>query len=368
MNAMNAFRLLFLSLPLFGFTECGTPGGRLFASPNQVDENGIDPSPLHELAISWDQEATSPTAFADVVYYPPAKSFALSDAAGSVFLLSEAGFTSTVTGPDGFGDVLMVVDDLMVTGADNGTLYGWQQLEGDEENIDDVASIVVTGAVGKPTAAKVGDDIWLSDPASGVHRFQGDIMGDIEDLDTVASAPCGAEIVTCGLTMAGDPTGNGALLGLSSGYAQHLNSAGEADWHLAGSFIVDSAIPTPPAGVSRVYTIGERFFVAGYLDGPEIEPSGRWILPEGDIDPDTDIDPYRGAVSAAQGSLDGETVRVYGISPGLIYVEHEGGEPILSFIPEMALCEPAVAIDDQGVVTVVCKGQNRGYIARLSHP
>lgn len=378
-------------LILLGLTACYEDGDPFFHWNGGTDDSGSDTGEEVDgphISVTVSTELSADSAFGNVVWYDPEEAFALGfpseDAparpgAGAVLLVDRSGAAlARTTGPDAgaaLGTTISVIDDLLVSGTADGGLYGWAPESGDNVSVEDVATITLTGARAAPSVAPVGDMVWIADPgpdgsaiyAVDAETFVSGIEESMSDLTLIAQDPCGVGIPSCGLTMASDPTGDGALLGLSGGYAQHVEADGTSDWYLAGRFVSDPTVPPPPDGVTSTYTIGDRFIVTGYLDGPNVLPSARWILPTGKIDEGT-LDPYQGVFSVAVGVLDGVPYRVFGIGDGraAVAVEPDEGETSLVFFDGGETCHPRVATDGGSKLLLVCEGETYGVIADLA--
>lgn len=328
------------------------------------------------------------STFGAVAWYDAGQAFAISSpdedaparrGAGTVSLVDTSGVVqSRVTGPSagaGLGSTLTVVDDLIVSGTASGSVYGWVPEDVADVAVEEIATVALTGAGAAPSVAPVGDAVWIVDPSDDgaalyavtSDTFLSGVSGALGDQTVISQAPCGYGIPSCGLTMAPDPTGNGVLLGLSGGYAQHVEADGTSDWYLAGRFVRRDAIPTPPPGVSSVFAVGDRFVSAGYLDGPEVMASARWLLPKGEID-DGALDPYPGVFSVAVGVLDGVPYRVYGIGDGsgAVAFEPDDGQTSPTFLGIGDDCQPRVATDGGSKVLIVCEGETYGVIVDLA--
>lgn len=353
-------------------------------TPNTVDTDTGQEGETSDAYISATVAVTlEGSGFGPVAWYDAGHAFVVSDPdvslTGAVSLVDPSGVVlSRVTGPSvgtALGSTLAVVGDLIVSGTATGTVYGWAPENGDDLSVDEIATVALSGAGAASTVTTVGDAVWIMDPADAgaalysvpLDTFLSGVSGGLDDQTLIAQDPCGVGIPSCGLTMAPDPTGNGVLLGLSGGYAQHVEADGTSDWYLAGRFVRSGTVPQPQGGVSGVFTVGERFLSAGYLDGPNVTPSARWLEPEGEI-VDEAHDPYPGVFSVAEGVLDGVPYRVYGIGGGVaaLAVEPDEGQTSLTFLNGGEACRPHVTTDGGSKVMVVCDGETYGAIVDLA--
>lgn len=259
-----------------------------------------------------------------------------------------------------------VVDGLVLAwGGDE--LYGWRHQDGAHQMADVATAYLVTDGV-FGDVARVGDDLWISTLATdgssepmiyeiGLGQAE-ELIGEVGDLDVVASTPCGAEIATCGLTMAPAPDGDGALLSMSAGYVQHVTLGGESDWFVAtsGQSYTGTA-PASPGGLTRVEAVGDRYFVSGHLDGDALPPAGRWLTLDGEIDENAEMDPWAGAWSIAHGEADGVVYEAYGsvIGAPIVGIDAAEGVGALSSVPVDGACLPRVTTNGGDVLLVACE-------------
>ena len=338
----------------------------------ETDDGSDEATPYLDVVAEID--LSSNDTYGQIVWYDAGKAFAVSfpgamDGAGRVSLLSATGETlASLTGPatsTGLGATLAVVDDLLVSGATDGTVYAWSMETGDSGQVDDLAVASLTGASAAPAVAQVGDELWIADSGSG--SLYAVDLADLRDLDlgtlTPMSRPCG-DVSGCGISMVAAPNDSGALLGLTGGYAQHVNAHGQPDWYAAGGFVLAGGVPDAPAGETSVSMDSEGFLVGGYRDGPALPPSGRWIAADG-YEAD-DVEPY--LTAATTGILDGVEYRAVSMTDTLwrIGVDPESGDGLLTGDAGDAPCAmPFIANNGWAKIAVICSGETAATIYEI---